>query len=224
MSAILTVKNLNIFYQDKVILENVNLDIHAHEILCVMGRSGSGKSTFLSALNGFLAEKNGRYTGDILFKGENIADKDPLWLKRKMSILFQDAKPFPFSVEKNLTYAMEFYEPRIRNKQERLEALLKSVNLYDELGGDMKILPEKLSGGQRQRLCIARMLTTEPEILLLDEPCSSLDVQNMLVIEALLKQLAEKYTILIATHNLEQAQRLTHRIITIEDKQFFESK
>ncbi len=223
MSVILTTENLNIFYQDRPILENINLTVNKNEIVCLMGKSGSGKSTFLSALNGFLAERNGRFEGNILFNGEEIRTKDKLWLRRKMSMLFQDSKPFPFSVEKNLTYAMEFYEKNIRHKKQRIETLLKSVNLYGELNGDTGISPDKLSGGQKQRLCIARMLTTEPEILILDEPCSSLDLQNMLIIEDLLKQLAKKYTILIATHNLEQAKRLTDRIINIENKTFVES-
>lgn len=223
MSVILTTENLNIFYQDKPILENINLTVNKNEIICLMGKSGSGKSTFLSALNGFLAERNGRFEGNILFNGEDIRTKDKLWLRRKMSMLFQDSKPFPFSVEKNLTYTMEFYEKNIRHKKQRIETLLKSVNLYGELNGDTGISPDKLSGGQKQRLCIARMLTTEPEILILDEPCSSLDLQNMLIIEDLLKQLAKKYTLLIATHNLEQAKRLTDRIINIENKTFVES-
>ncbi|WP_044470680.1 phosphate ABC transporter ATP-binding protein [Mannheimia massilioguelmaensis] len=222
MSAILTIKNLNIYYQDKKILENLNLAIQPHEIICFMGKSGSGKSTLLSSLNGFLNEKCGHFEGKILFKGEDIQKKDPIWLKRKMATLFQDSKPFPFSVEKNLTYAMEFYERKIINKKAKVEALLKSVNLWDEIGGNLSISPEQLSGGQKQRLCIARMLTTEPQILILDEPCSSLDLHNMLVIEDLIKQLAKKYTILIATHNFEQAKRLTNRIITIENKTIME--
>lgn len=224
MSAILSIKNLDIFYQDKLILQNLHLDIYPCEIICFMGNSGCGKSTFLSTLNGFLSEKKGRYQGEILFKGQDIRKLDPLALKRKMAMLFQDSQPFPMSVEKNLTYAMDFYEPYLfmSEKKERLKNLLNAVNLYDELGGDLTISPTQLSGGQKQRLCIARMLTTNPDILILDEPCSSLDLQNMLIIESLIKQLSAKYTVLIATHNLEQAQRLTHRIIHIENKQFIE--
>lgn len=223
MSAVLTIENLNIFYQNELILRNINLTVNEHEIICLMGKSGSGKSTFLSALNGFLEEKNGYATGNIFFKGENIKNKDKLWLRRKMSMLFQDAQPFPFSIEKNLTYALEFYGKKISHPKAYLDTLLKQVNLYDELNGDMKLSPDKLSGGQKQRLCIARMLTTEPDILILDEPCSSLDMQNMLIIEDLLKQLAKKYTILMATHNIEQAKRLNGRIITIKNNTFVEA-
>ena len=184
-----------------------------------MGSSGCGKSTFLSALNGFLEQKGGRYSGEILFKGENIKNKGEIWLRRKLAILFQDATLFPFSVERNLTYAMEFYEGSIKDKQKRVEELLKSVNLLDEIS-DLDMPASKLSGGQKQRLCIARMLTTKPEVLMLDEPCSSLDMKNVLIVEDLLKNLSQRYTIIITTHNEEQAKRLGGRIVRILDKKF----
>lgn len=214
---ILEIRNLSIFYKEKEILKNVNLDIKENEIICIMGSSGSGKSTLLSCLNGFLVENGGNYTGDVFFKGKNIRDIKPIDLKRKMSTLFQDSKPFDFSIEKNLTYAMEFYEGKIKNKKERVKNLLKSVNLYDEVKDNLNISPSKLSGGQRQRLCIARMLTTCPEVLIFDEPCSSLDEKNSIIIEELIKNLSKKYTIIISTHNEKQANRLADRIIRIEN-------
>jgi len=216
---ILNIKDLSIFYQDNEILKDLNLNIAQNEIICLMGSSGCGKSTFLSALNGFLEQKGGRYSGEILFKGENIKNKGEIWLRRKLAILFQDATLFPFSVERNLTYAMEFYEGSIKDKQKRVEELLKSVNLLDEIS-DLYIPASKLSGGQKQRLCIARMLTTKPEMLMLDEPCSSLDMKNVLIIEELLKSLSQRYTIIITTHNEEQAKRLGGRIVRIVDKKF----
>lgn len=216
---ILEIRNLSIFYKEKEILKNVNLDIKENEIICIMGSSGSGKSTLLSCLNGFLVENGGNYTGDIFFKGKNIRDIKPIDLKRKMSTLFQDSKPFDFSIEKNLTYAMEFYEGKIKNKKERVKNLLESVNLYDEVKDNLNISPYKLSGGQRQRLCIARMLTTCPEVLIFDEPCSSLDEKNSIIIESLIKELSKKYTIIISTHNEKQAERLADRIIRIDNKQ-----
>ncbi|WP_308577562.1 phosphate ABC transporter ATP-binding protein [uncultured Parvimonas sp.] len=214
---ILEIRNLSIFYKEKEILKNVNLDIKENEIICIMGSSGSGKSTLLSCLNGFLVENGGNYTGDVFFKGKNIRDIKPIDLKRKMSTLFQDSKPFDFSIEKNLTYAMEFYEGKIKNKKERVKNLLESVNLYDEVKDNLNISPYKLSGGQRQRLCIARMLTTCPEVLIFDEPCSSLDEKNSIIIESLIKELSKKYTIIISTHNEKQANRLADRIIRIEN-------
>ena len=219
MPDILNIKDLSIFYQDNEILKDLNLNIAQNEIICLMGSSGCGKSTFLSALNGFLEQKGGRYSGEILFKGENIKDKGEIWLRRKLAILFQDATLFPFSVERNLTYAMEFYEGSIKDKQKRVEELLKSVNLLDEING-LDMPASKLSGGQKQRLCIARMLTTKPEVLMLDEPCSSLDMKNILIVEELLKSLSQRYTIIITTHNEEQAKRLGGRIVRIVDKKF----
>lgn len=219
MPDILNIKDLSIFYQDNEILKDLNLNIAQNEIICLMGSSGCGKSTFLSALNGFLEQKGGRYSGEILFKGENIKNKGEIWLRRKLAILFQDTTLFPFSVERNLTYAMEFYEGSIKDKQKRVEELLKSVNLLGEIN-DLDMPANKLSGGQKQRLCIARMLTTKPEVLMLDEPCSSLDMKNILIIEDLLKSLSQRYTIIITTHNEEQAKRLGGRIVRIVDKKF----
>ena len=219
MPDILNIKDLSIFYQDNEILKDLNLNVAQNEIICLMGSSGCGKSTFLSALNGFLEQKGGRYSGEILFKGENIKDKGEIWLRRKLAILFQDATLFPFSVERNLTYAMEFYEGSIKEKQKRVEELLKSVNLLDEIS-DLDMPASKLSGGQKQRLCIARMLTTKPEVLMFDEPCSSLDMKNVLIVEELLKNLSQRYTIIITTHNEEQAKRLGGRIVRIVDKKF----
>ena len=215
---ILEIKNLSIFYKEKSILEDVNLDIKENEIICIMGSSGSGKSTLLSCLNGFLIENGGNYTGDIFFRGENIKNIKPIELKRKISTLFQDSNPFDFSIEKNITYAMEFYEGKIKNKKEKVKNLLESVNLYDEVKDNLSLSPSKLSGGQRQRLCIARMLTTCPEVLIFDEPCSSLDEKNSIIIESLIKELSKKYTIIISTHNEKQANRLADRIIRIENK------
>ena len=214
----LEIKNLSIFYEEKSILEDVNLDIKENEIICIMGSSGSGKSTLLSCLNGFLTENGGSYTGDIFFRGENIKNIKPIELKRKISTLFQDSKPFDFSIEKNITYAMEFYEGKVKNKKEKVKNLLESVNLYDEVKDNLSLSPSKLSGGQRQRLCIARMLTTCPEVLIFDEPCSSLDEKNSIIIESLIKELSKKYTIIISTHNEKQANRLADRIIRIENK------
>ncbi|AXU10162.1 phosphate ABC transporter ATP-binding protein [Parvimonas micra] len=215
---ILEIKNLSIFYEEKSILEDVNLDIKENEIICIMGSSGSGKSTLLSCLNGFLIENGGSYTGDVFFRGENIKNIKSIELKRKISTLFQDSKPFDFSIEKNITYAMEFYEGKVKNKKEKVKNLLESVNLYDEVKDNLSLSSSKLSGGQRQRLCIARMLTTCPEVLIFDEPCSSLDEKNSIIIESLIKELSKKYTIIISTHNEKQANRLADRIIRIENK------
>ena len=215
---ILQIKNLNISYKEKLILKDVNIDIKEKEILCIMVASGSGKSTFLSSLNGFLDEIKGSFSGEILYKGKNITDIKKLDLRKNIATLFQDSTVFPFSIEKNLTYPMEFFEGKIKNKDEKIKELLKSVNLYDEIKDSLKMNANNLSGGQKQRLCIARMLTTNPEILIFDEPCSSLDENNTLFIEKLLKELKEKYTIILSTHNFNQAKRIADRILKIENK------
>lgn len=214
---ILEIKNLNISYKDREILKDINLSIKENEIICIMGNSGSGKSTFISALNGFLSENGGSYTGDIFFYDKNIKEFDKLELRRNISTLFQDAKPFDLSIEKNLMYPLEYYYGKIKDKDEVIKKLLVDVNLYDEIKDKLKSSPKNLSGGQRQRLCIARMLTANPKVLIFDEPCSSLDEENSMFIENLIKELSKKYTIIISTHNLQQAKRLADRIIRIEN-------
>lgn len=212
---ILEIKNVSIYYNGKEILKNINIDVKENEILCIMGPSGCGKSTLLSLINGFLKENGGEYTGDVILKGKNIKSMKLLQLRRSVSTLFQDSKPFPLSIENNILYPIEFYEGKIKNRKERVSQYLKDVNLYNEVKNDFKMSALKLSGGQKQRLCIARMLTTNPYILIFDEPCSSLDKENTLIIENLIKRLAEKYTVILTTHNVEQAERIADRTINI---------
>lgn len=212
---ILEIKDVSIYYNGKEILKNININVKENEILCIMGPSGCGKSTLLSLINGFLKENGGEYTGDVILKGKNIKSMKLLQLRRSVSTLFQDSKPFPLSIENNILYPIEFYEGKIKNRKERISQYLKDVNLYNEVKNDFKMSALKLSGGQKQRLCIARMLTTDPHILIFDEPCSSLDKENTLIIENLIKRLAEKYTVILTTHNVEQAERIADRTINI---------
>ena len=212
---ILEIKDVSIYYNGKEILKNINIDVKENEILCIMGSSGCGKSTLLSLINGFLKENGGEYTGDVILKGKNIKSMKLLQLRRSVSTLFQDSKPFPLSIENNILYPIEFYEGKVKNRKERISQYLKDVNLYNEVKNDFKMSALKLSGGQKQRLCIARMLTTNPYILIFDEPCSSLDKENTLIIENLIKRLAEKYTVILTTHNVEQAERIANRTINI---------
>ena len=212
---ILEIKDVSIYYNGKEILKNINIDVKENEILCIMGPSGCGKSTLLSLINGFLKENGGEYTGDVILKGKNIKSMKLLQLRRSVSTLFQDSKPFPLSIENNILYPIEFYEGKVKNRKERISQYLKDVNLYNEVKNDFKMSALKLSGGQKQRLCIARMLTTDPHILIFDEPCSSLDKENTLIIENLIKRLAEKYTVILTTHNVAQAERIANRTINI---------
>ena len=212
---ILEIKDISISYDNKEILKNININVKKNEILCIMGQSGCGKSTLLSLINGFLEENGGKYTGDVFLNGQNIKSIKLLNLRRKVSTLFQDSKPFPLSIESNILYPIEFYEGKIKDKKERVEKYLKDVNLYNEVKDNLKMSAVKLAGGQKQRLCIARMLTTNPDILIFDEPCSSLDEENSLIIENLIKKLSGKYTIILTTRNPEQAERVADRIFMV---------
>ena len=212
---ILEIKDIGISYDNKEILKNININVKKNEILCIMGQSGCGKSILLSLINGFFEENGGKYTGDVFLNGQNIKSIKLLNLRRKVSTLFQDSKPFPLSIESNILYPIEFYEGKIKDKKERVEKYLKDVNLYNEVKDNLKMSAVKLSGGQKQRVCIARMLTTNPDILIFDEPCSSLDKENSLIIENLIKKLSGKYTIILTTHNPEQAERIADRIFTV---------
>ena len=215
---ILEIKNISIKYGNKEILKDININVKKNEILCIMGQSGCGKSTLLSLINGFLSENGGEYTGEIFLKGKNMKSMKLFEIRRSISTLFQDSQPFPLSVESNILYPIEFYEGKIKDRKERVIKYLKDVNLYNELKNDLKMPAIKLSGGQKQRLCIARMMTTDPDILIFDEPCSSLDIENSMIIENLIKKLSQKYTVILTTHNLEQADRLADRKIFIDRK------
>lgn len=215
---ILELKKINIYYGNEEILNNFNLEVKKNEILCIMGPSGCGKSTLLSLINGFLEENNGRYSGEIFLNGINIKKLKKIDIRKKISTLFQDSIPFPLSIEKNILYSIEFYNNKIDNKDDVVKKYLQLVNLYEEIKDKLKKNASILSGGQKQRLCIARMLTTNPEILIFDEPCSSLDIKNSLIIENLIKKLSEKYTIIMTTHSEEQAKRIANRIINIGGK------
>lgn len=208
---ILEIKNLCVSYNEKKVLKNINLNIKKNKITSIIGPSGCGKSTFLKSLNLLISEeKEVRIEGDILFEKKNIKNMDLETVRKNIGLVFQTPTPFPFSIYKNMTYVPEYYG--IKNKAE-LDRIVKekllAAGLYEEVQDNLKMSALKLSGGQQQRLCIARGLTAEPEILLLDEPCSALDVQNTEKIEELLLKLSEKYTIVIVTHNLFQAKRIS---------------
>lgn len=210
MEEIMTIKNLGVSYDGKPVLKGISMKIRPNRITAVMGPSGCGKTTLLRSLNGLLWEEAGtEVTGEVLLSGKNIKELSTETLRRRVGLVFQTPSPFPFSIYKNMTYAPRYYGVRDKEKLEKIVTeKLKMAGLYEEVKDELNKSAWKLSGGQKQRLCIARALTVEPEILLLDEPCSALDVKSSAVIEEMLTELKKEYTIVIVTHNIAQARRI----------------
>jgi len=220
---ILEINNLNVSYGSKQVIKNLSMNIEKNKITAIIGPSGCGKSTLLSTLNLMVTENGGSFTGEILFKDKDVLSYEKDHLRRMIGIVFQKPTPFPFSIYKNLTYAPKYYGIKDKNKlNEIVESTLKRVGLYEEIDKDLNMLATKLSGGQQQRLCIGRALTVEPEILLMDEPCSALDRKNTANIEEMLLELSKDYTIVIVTHNLYQAKRISDYTAFILDGELIE--
>ena len=208
--AILTLHELGVSYDKKVVLEGINTAIRPGRITAIIGPSGCGKSTLLKALNRSL-ELDGStdVRGSIHLQGKDIQSMPAEELRRKIGMVFQTPTPFPMSIKKNMTYAPQYYGVKDRKELDMLvQQSLEACGLWEEVKEELHKSALKLSGGQQQRLCIARALTAKPEILLLDEPCSALDVKSTQIIEELLLKLKEQYTIVIVTHNLFQAKRI----------------
>ncbi|RLB08061.1 MAG: phosphate ABC transporter ATP-binding protein [Deltaproteobacteria bacterium] len=207
------VEDLNFFYGDLKALDGVNIQIPERKVTALIGPSGCGKSTFLRVLNrmnDLIPET--RLEGKVLIDGYDIyADNiDVVELRKKIGMVFQKSNPFPKSIFDNVAYG-----PRVHGIKDRVrlaeivEENLKRAALWDEVKDDLKRSAMELSGGQQQRLCIARALATEPEILLMDEPASALDPISTAKIEELIRELKERYTIVIVTHNMQQAARVS---------------
>lgn len=220
---IFKINNLYANYENKKVLKDLSLNIKKNKITAIIGPSGCGKSTLLTTLNLMIEENGGSFTGKILFKGRDILSYEKDNIRRMIGMVFQKPAPFPFSIYKNLIYAPIYYG---RNDKKELnnivETKLKKVGLFDEIDGDLNMLATKLSGGQQQRLCIARALTVDPEVLLLDEPCSALDIKNTANIEEMLLEFSKDYTIVIVTHNLSQAKRISDYTAFILDGEIIE--
>lgn len=204
--------DLNLYYGENHALKNVSMDIPENRITAFIGPSGCGKSTFLKTLNRMNDLVDGvRITGTVELNGENIYDSrvDTTLLRKKVGMVFQQPNPFPMSIYDNIAYG-----PRIHGlkKKERLdeivESSLRGSALWEEVKDRLKKPALGLSGGQQQRLCIARALAVEPEVLLMDEPTSALDPISTLKIEDLMEELKKKYTVIIVTHNMQQAMRI----------------
>jgi len=206
-------KNLNLYYGQEKVIKNVSFNIYERNVTALIGPSGCGKSSYLRCLNrmnDFIAEA--RIEGEILVNGQNIYDKgtDVINLRRKVGMVFQKPNPFPMSIYDNVAYAPRLFGVKDREKlDEIVKSSLEGAALWDEVNGKLKTPGTGLSGGQQQRLCIARAIATEPDILLMDEPTSSLDPLSTLRIEELIRELKKKFTVVIVTHNMQQAARIS---------------
>ena len=224
MNNILKLKNINVFYGDKKIIDNINIEFERNKITSIIGPSGCGKTTLLKTINKIiLEENNAQITGDMEFDGINSNNIPIEILRKNIGIVFQNPTPFPMSIYKNISYALKYYGYNKKHLENKIIDILKSVNLYDEVKYKLNTSALKLSGGQKQRLCLARSLTVEPNILLLDEPCSSLDIINSEKIENTLIKLKENYTIIIVTHNINQAKKISDNTIFMRDGKIIES-
>lgn len=220
------VKNLNVWYGNKHVLINDNISIRKNKITAIMGPSGCGKSTFLRCINRMIdLIDDARVEGQILIDGKDIYSDniDVYELRRRVGMVFQKPNPLPQSIFDNVAYGLKIHG--IRNKrelQERVEKALIDANLFNEVKDRLHTSALALSGGQQQRLCLARALAVEPEIILLDEPASALDPIATAKLEELLEKLKNKYTILIVTHNIQQAARVSDYVAFLMLGEFIE--
>ena len=224
MESIMRIEDLTAAYGKKTVLHDINLDIPKRGITAIIGPSGCGKTTLLHCMNGMLGENSeAAVSGHIYLGDRDTANIPPDELRRRVGLVFQTPSPFPFSVYKNMTYGLKYYGKT--GKKELESAViekLRTVGLYDEVKDDLNKSAMKLSGGQQQRLCIARALTVEPEVLMMDEPCSALDVKATAVIEDMLSAMKKDYSIVIVTHNIAQAKRIADEVAVIFDGRLIE--
>ena len=215
MSAILETKHLNLWYGTHQALKDVNLEMPEHQVTALIGPSGCGKSTFLKTLdrmNDLVPDV--KITGEVLYRGQDIYDPqvDVTWLRRQVGMVFQKPNPFPMSIYDNIAYGPRTHGIRSKKKlDEIVEKSLRGAAIWDEVKDRLKKSALGLSGGQQQRICIARALAVEPDVLLMDEATSALDPISTSKIEDLIEDLKKDYTIVIVTHNMQQATRISDR-------------
>ena len=212
---IISVKDLNLYYGTNQALKNVSMDIYENSVTAFIGPSGCGKSTFLKTLNRMndLIE-NVKITGGVCFDGQDIYSPsvDTTQLREKIGMVFQQPNPFPMSIYDNVAYGPRVHGIKDKKKlDEIVEESLRGAAIWDEVKDRLKKSALDLSGGQQQRLCIARALAVDPDVLLMDEPTSALDPISTTRIEELAMELKSKYTIIIVTHNMQQALRISNK-------------
>lgn len=209
----ISAKDVNLYYGNNHALKNINMDIKKNMVTALIGPSGCGKSTFLKSLNRMndLVE-NVRITGEITLDNENIyaENVDTTLLRKKIGMVFQQPNPFPMSIYDNIAYGPRIHGIKSKAKlDEIVEESLRGAAIFDEVKDRLKKSALGLSGGQQQRLCIARALAVQPEVLLMDEPTSALDPISTLKVEELMEELKKKYTVVVVTHNMQQATRVS---------------
>lgn len=214
MTSIIKAKDMNLWYGENHALKDINIDIPEKEITAMIGPSGCGKSTFLKSLNRMNDLVEGcRIKGEITLRGEDIyGDYDVNMLRKRVGMVFQKPNPFPMSIYDNIAYGPRIHGIKSRVRlDEIVESSLRRAAIWEECKDRLKKSALGMSGGQQQRLCIARALAVEPEVLLMDEPTSALDPISTSKIEELAMELREKYTIIMVTHNMQQAARIADK-------------
>lgn len=212
-NAVFNIKQMRASYGKKEVLRGINITISPNSVTALIGPSGCGKSTFIRSLNRINdLIPSFRLSGEVLYRAENIygRDVDVVELRRRIGMVFQKPNPFPKSIYENIAYGLRIHGLNIKDAIDGIvEASLKKAALWDEVKDNLKQNALTLSGGQQQRLCIARTLATQPEVILFDEPCSALDPISTAKIEELVHHLKQNYTIIIVTHNMQQAARVS---------------
>ncbi|HSE70488.1 MAG TPA: phosphate ABC transporter ATP-binding protein PstB [Nocardioidaceae bacterium] len=206
--------NLNVFYGDFHAVHDVNLSFAKREITALIGPSGCGKSTVLRCLNRMNdLVADARVTGEVTYHDQNIYGPkvDPIEVRRRIGMVFQKPNPFPKSIYDNIAYGPRVTGMKVDSMDDLVEKALRGAALWDEVKDKLKQSAYGLSGGQQQRLCIARTIATEPDVILMDEPCSALDPIATSRIEDLMLEMREKYALIVVTHNMQQAARVSDR-------------
>jgi len=204
-------RDLNVHYGRVHALKDVSIDIEANSVTAVIGPSGCGKTTFLRVLNRLVDLDGARVTGKVFLDGEDIFNGiDVTSLRRRVGMVFQQPNPFPMSIYDNVAFGPRIHGIRDKKRLDSIvEASLRKAALWSEVKDRLHESALRLSGGQQQRLCIARALAVQPEVILMDEPCSALDPVSTARIEALIKELKREYTLVVVTHNMHQAVRIS---------------
>jgi phosphate transport system ATP-binding protein len=208
-----TIRDLNFFYGETRALKSISMSLYENKVTAFIGPSGCGKSTLLRVLNRMYdLYPHQRATGDVMFDGDNILSprQDLNLLRARIGMVFQKPTPFPMSIYENIAFGIRLYERLPKSEVDgRVETSLRRAALWDEVKDKLHANGQSLSGGQQQRLCIARTVAVRPEVILFDEPCSALDPISTAKIEELIDELTDDYTIVIVTHNMQQAARVS---------------